>query len=305
MSLYLGQPEAAPPRREAAKSPKNAERQTVDAATLRFTSPELKTLFESVDAAARRVSQDNWWHQPFRNTQSNGFWYQAVWATRKPSWDKRGFMNGPVHYLQVNASPGTTAQDPKLIRTVVISAVHMPTQGWGARCDFTRRGGPKNDVIELTLYRCNSGKPNREMQFTNSRCGGDKVFGQYRYKFGASLRPTRGEKVVRSYLASPENFRDTALANLDRLEEAVHESFEKETLIRLAPYPANWSPRDGAPPPLPTDLEPLTDQQKTAMLRQALRQIAGRRATIRKHFRQMHAAAAKTFPLIDCLDTVE
>ena len=275
----------------------------IDVKSLRFTSPALQTLLERLDKAARHLASDNWSHTPFRNVHApRGYWYQAGWSDRKPLRDKRMHLESPNHYLQVNASPGAGAKDPKLIRMLVLSAVKLPGRGWGARCDFTRNSQSANDVLELTFYRC---FPDRDteyvVQFPNPHCGGTQYYGDWRYRYGASVRPRQGEAVVRAYLQSAESFRNTALTELDRLEQMVRKQHGAGQFIR-APVPATWSPRDGAPYPPPGELDKLTEGQRTAILNTALQQIASQRRIVERHCHEMHAAAVATFPLLACLD---
>jgi len=139
-----------------------------------------------------------------------------------------------------------------------------------------------------------------------------KKYGPHEYDVGVrDLAPWRNggvasaedaEPFIRRLFASAESFRDAALEDLDRMEKAVRAGVAGGEAVLQ--YPAGEPSKNGLPPKGPRQsgppgkpTHPLTAEQKKAALQDLLDHIEHHRRLVRAHFRDMHGAARRAFPL--------
>lgn len=116
----------------------------------------------------------------------------------------------------------------------------------------------------------------------------------------APARKVPADEEVLRLLASPEALRDQLLADQEGLLKELRATIPLNGGVHSARVERPVLPGKQPEPPMLSN-RPLSDPEKAEVLKVAEREIGDRIATVKDHYKELHAAARKAFPLRECL----
>ncbi len=295
-----------------------------------FPDRDLGDKFQRFHAAAEKMAGPRWERLPFASRgeyQGRGI-YVAEWCSFRE--DDR---NGPFNYhgpreltcIQLGAAYVLDREDPDQRRKIIGLTLHSRWKpadfGWNAYVDYTTYNGKPDPAThsydEYFHIRWHFHPAARQKTWpvaVELHLGGHAAFTTQLTSGGTSYiilvhtktapwRPRAPDEEVLRLLASPESLRDQLLADHRELLKAVRATIATGGGIYSAhyDYPAPPGRRPAAPVP---STRPLSDADKKAIIQQAEQEIGAKIATVTHHFRELHLAARKAFPLRECLREV-
>lgn len=287
----------------------------LDPQAVTFADPAVTEAFRKLDAAARKLARPDWVVRnagTYSSEDPNDQWgnagdYVGWWSLRPVPDGAYDPSPRPKHQikLQVSARNGAAGSFSLL-------ADRDPEHGWGAWVWMSRTTGPLGPVdgFVFTVHHPEH-LPRPDPGQNRVRFGGGsqevcvrRSDDRHEYTLEASSRRPGGEaerrpagEGLRTYWASAESFRDAALADLDRLVDRLRTPAGRS--YRVVPR--------GKPPSDPAAVRAIwrepPEPYKSEMIAAALAEVEARKALVRDHFRDMHAAVVAAFPeLADILD---
>lgn len=277
-----------------------------------FGDPEVDRQFQAIDAAARRLAGADW------EKRNDGTYRRTAY----PQWG---------HYEAHWAGPQNRARTGRSVEVRVelgrsdtlgpgevgffLAAVGETDQHWIARIGYRygrRPGEPEpTGMFTLTLQKYGQHFDGRHngIDYRIGRCEQPLDYARetatHRYSFRVqNITPgsehpcrTADAREVVPYWRSAESFRDAELAVLDRMLAGARTGLGRgraDTVREKKGANRDWWPEVDRPVP---------DEIKADVLRSAEADVEKRRAIVREHHKEMHAAAVAAFPeLADILD---
>ncbi len=298
----------------------------------KFDDPEVGRRMRRIDAATRELAQPSWQVKPYHLVLPKYGTWTAWWATPAATINRYGDLDpstkladDEIRVIRLEAN-GTRGSFKAIHSFHLVAIRRAPDDEWGASvvyecaksdstiCQFQisigRRtkspsktdGKPSDDGQRGDLgffYRSAAVKRN-SLIFEDLTCFQRvRTYGGTRYYLAVDIGgPEFSDEEVNRWFASPESLRDTAQAYLDRLSHQIEADFASGAVIKRA-YDEEYF-RSGGPNPGESSRQ-MTDAEKALILAEARAEIESSRTLIQTHFREMHAALLKTFPLAECL----
>jgi hypothetical protein len=278
------------------------------------------------------------WHvrPPLQSAGRRDISYFASWCSRndKPcsncGWDDR-----PVHEITLIANP--YPQGANNVARLFVSAKRFPVKGWGTQILFYSyrpymKDSPGAEHFDITFYHDEFKQsefgpvfsiPGRssslKKKFVAPKGGQGNVLGakpedagKAEYQFWVTDSRNERDGDYERFLRSPEALRDEALAAIDALEKVARADVKSgEAVYKVVDFTREMTvirKTRGGPvesPPVPAEFKKpipkrytLSDEQKDEVLRDWHAQFDRRRQLIKKHYRELHAAAEATFPVL-------
>lgn len=277
---------------------------------LTVADPAVREKWRRVDAAARALVGPDEHDRPYRlvGDADGPRVYQLRWMptdAARPA-DPDRLRRG----VRVEAT--TDAADPRVVRGFDLFASWVPTDGWGAWVKYTTHGGadPAGEAFDLCVFHDTHNRTARTAAAKWSLYVGNTAVGATRERGGTAFRiqvaaPTPGgarDSDALRFLASAAAFRAAALHELDDLEARARAEVptarpglrvRRPVVGLLNGNPRMDVERGGDPV--------LTPTEAADVLAELCAEIARRRRLIEDHSGAMHAAAARAFPLAECL----
>jgi hypothetical protein len=294
---------------------------------MRFPDKDLGEKFKRFHAAAEKMAGPKWERLPFESRgeyRGRGFYF-GEWCSFRED-DRSGPFNyhGPneLTCVQLGAAYFVDEKDPDHLRKIIGMTLHSRWKpadfGWNAHVDYTSfnaRPDPAttghNEYLHIHWHFQPSAKHKTwpaavELhRYGHAALALPLTSGGTNYMIivhtkTAPWKPRVPDPEVLRLLASPETLRDQLLADHEELRKAVRATIASGGGIYSAFYDRPVLP--GQKPEAPVhSTRPLSDADKEEILKQAEANIGARIASVKGHFKELHAAARKAFPIRECL----
>jgi hypothetical protein len=301
--------------------PREKERPAVALSDLQFSGATVLAKFRRIDAAAAALAKPEWSIRPYRDSAYSGGpgLFVAEWCQRV---DRRGQCDCTLQAARPNHGISLAAQSLKPGKTIdglSLRTTYLPASGWGVDIEYTTYGGEAalGEMFNLRFHHDkfnpkDSNSNDCALNLVNSYYSTSRRYGDLVYRFQVSTHGTSSwagdarasrDPLVEKYYSSAKSFRETALAELDSLEKYAREQIPSGKAVISVKDHSNVS---SAEPPREVGLSPggdksLTKTQTDAILQAALMEIDRRRAIVREHYEEQHAALKAAFPLLECV----